>query len=238
MKKAIVSLHRVSYSYPQYQFNGSLKSLALKLLRKNHSSTKKKTVNHLFEEFSLTLFEGDRLGIYGPNGSGKTTLLRLISGLLVPHSGSIEIHGRVSPMLNLVAGFDGQSTGYENIFRRGLLIGLTFSEIQDIVELIIDYSELRAVIHDQVCTYSSGMQMRLAFAITTLCDSDILVLDEWLSVGDESFKKKTHATILQHLDQCSALVIASHSKSTLREFCSSFLVFNPKEKSWEMRASI
>ena len=111
MKKAIISLHRVGYSYPHYQFNGGLKSLALKLLRRNQTPTKSKPAEHLFKEFSLTLFEGDRLGIYGPNGSGKTTLLRLISGLLVPQSGSIEIRGRVSPMLNLVAGFDGQSTG-------------------------------------------------------------------------------------------------------------------------------
>lgn len=235
MRKSVISIEHVCYSYPLYRFNGGLKSLALRILRKERLKREKVSEKLLFQDFSLSLFEGDRLGIYGPNGSGKTTLLRLISGLLVPQKGSIDIHGSVAPMLNLVAGFDGQSTGYENIFRRGLLIGLNFKEIQCIVEEVIDYAELRAVIHDQVWTYSSGMQMRLAFAVTTLCGSDILVLDEWLSVGDEQFQKKTHDTMLQYLNKCSALIIASHSKHTLRQYCTSFLVFNTEEKSWEMK---
>lgn len=238
MKKAVISLEHVDYSYPLYRFNGGLKSLALRILRREKLRSGRPSENLLFKDFSLTLYEGDRLGIYGPNGSGKTTLLRLISGLLVPQRGSIDIHGTVAPMLNLVAGFDGQSTGYENIFRRGLLIGLKYEEMSNIVEEVIDYSELRGVIHDQVCTYSSGMQMRLAFAVTTLCGSDILVLDEWLSVGDESFQKKTHNTMLQYLDNCSALIIASHSKLTLQQYCSNFLVFNTHERAWEMRSCL
>lgn len=238
MKGSVISLENVCYSYPRYRFNGGLKSLALRILRREKQSRRGTSEKLLFHNFSLTLYEGDRLGIYGPNGSGKTTLLRLISGLLVPQSGSIFIQGTVAPMLNLVAGFDGQSTGYENIFRRGLLIGLSFKEIQRIVEEVIDYAELRPVIHDQVCTYSSGMQMRLAFAVTTLCGSDILVLDEWLSVGDEQFQKKTHDTMLQYLDKCSALIIASHSKETLRQYCTSFLVFNAADGKWEMKDSL
>lgn len=240
MKNTVISLEHVCYSYPLYQFNGGLKSLALRIIKRDTLtlSRKKSSEKLLFQDFSLTLYQGDRLGVYGPNGSGKTTLLRLISGLLVPQRGSIYIHGTVAPMLNLVAGFDGQSTGYENIFRRGLLIGLEYVEIEAIVEEVIDYAELRPVINDQVCTYSSGMQMRLAFAVTTLCGSDILVLDEWLSVGDEHFQKKTHETMLQYLDKCSALVIASHSKQTLRHYCTSFLVFNSNDKTWELRADL
>ena len=238
MRKSVITLVHVCYSYPLYRFNGGLKSLALRMLRKERFSEKKASEKLLLEDFSLSLFDGDRLGIYGPNGSGKTTLLRLVSGLLVPQRGSIVIHGTVAPMLNLVAGFDGQSTGYENIFRRGLVIGLSFKKIKSIVEDVIDYAELRPVINDQVWTYSSGMQMRLAFAVTTLCGSDILVLDEWLSVGDEQFQKKTHETMLQYLNKCSALIIASHSKDTLRQYCTSFLVFNTNEKTWEMRGDL
>jgi len=240
-KPVVIDVDHLFYDYPHYNFNGGLKSFVPRLIF--HKLFKKSLIDRrhslgLFTNFSLELHAGDRLGIYGPNGSGKTTLLRLLSGLLKPTQGSVAIHGRVAPLLNIIAGFDGQSTGYENIIRRSLLMGLSQSEIVPMIPAIIAYSELGEAIHQQLCTYSTGMQMRLAFSVSALCGADILILDEWLSVGDEKFQQKAHETMLSLLQNCSLMVIASHSKQILRDYCNRFLVYDPDNRSWNEQYTI
>lgn len=237
-QRIVIDVNQLGYEYPAYNYNGGLKSFFLRLIRRKLSKTYSKSRQRslwLFNDFSLKLHAGDRLGIYGPNGSGKTTLLRILSGLLQPIKGTVSIYGQIAPMLNITAGFDGQSTGYENIIRRGLLMGLSRSQIMPMIPDIIAYSELEEYIHQQLCTYSTGMQMRLAFSVTALCGADILILDEWLSVGDEKFQRKAHETMLSILESCSLMVMASHSKQTLSDYCNRFLVYDTDTQTWQQQ---
>ena len=141
-------------------------------------------------DVSFELREGDRVGIVGHNGSGKSTLLRVLAGAYEPVSGTIEVQGQVASMLNITLGLDYEATGYENIFLRGVIMGYTPKEIEPLVDEIVAFSELGDYIDMPMRTYSSGMSVRLAFAVSTCVKADILLMDEWLSVGDEGFKVK------------------------------------------------
>jgi len=168
---------------------------------------------------SFELAEGDRVGIVGHNGSGKSTLLRVIVGAFEPVNGSIVVVGKVSSMLSISLGMDLEATGYENIFLRGAIMGLKPREIESLAEEIIGFSELGDYIAMPVRTYSSGMAMRLAFAISTSISADIILMDEWLSIGDASFSEKAQQRLQAVLDQAKILVIASHNEELLRKNC-------------------
>lgn len=168
---------------------------------------------------SFEFREGDRIGIVGHNGSGKTTLLRVIAGAYEPVSGSIETQGRIASMLSISLGMDPEATGYENIFLRAAIMGLKPREVAPIVSEIREFSELGGYIDMPVRMYSSGMWMRLAFAISTCIAADIILMDEWLSVGDPAFREKAQLRLRRLVDQARILVLASNDERLVRDNC-------------------
>jgi len=167
--------------------------------------------------------EGDRVGLVGHNGSGKTTLLRAVAGIYEPASGAIEVRGRVASMLSITLGMDAEATGYENIFLRGTILGLRRNRILDLVDEVVEFSEIGDYVHMPIRTYSSGMIMRLMFAISTSVQADILLMDEWLSVGDDDFADKAQKRLLGLIGNAKLLVIASHNKDLIRKMCTRVL---------------
>ena len=138
----------------------------------------------------LTIYEGERVGIIGRNGAGKSTLLKLLSRVTAPTEGDIDIYGRITSMLEVGTGFNGEMTGRENIYMNGAILGMTKAEIDSKMEDIIEFSEVRDFIDTPVKRYSSGMFVKLAFSVAAHLDSEIMIMDEVLAVGDISFQKK------------------------------------------------
>lgn len=171
------------------------------------------------KNLDLEIVSGDRLGIIGHNGSGKSTLLRLLTGIYEPSSGSIQRSGSISSLVDISLGINPESTGRENIFLRGKLLGLSKKEIDAKIEEIIEFSELGDYINLPVRIYSSGMLLRLAFAVSTSITADILIMDEWLSVGDGSFGERASKRLQDLVDNSEILVIASHNKSLIEQTC-------------------
>lgn len=168
---------------------------------------------------SFRLEEGARLGLLGRNGAGKSTLLRALAGIYPPIRGSLEVQGTVASIFNVTLGIVPEATGYENIYLRGTLLGLSFKEIATLVPQIVEFSELEKWIHRPVEEYSSGMTLRLAFSITTAVHTDILLLDEWLGAGDAWFLKKARQRMADLVDQAGILVLATHNVQLMRENC-------------------
>ena len=183
----------------------------------------KKTRDEVFEAVkgvSFAVEKGGILGIIGKNGSGKSTLLRSIAGVFSPNSGYIELHGHSVSLMALGVGFKPLLTGRANIMLSGLLLGFKQREIEARMDEIIEFAELGDFIDRPVRTYSSGMHSKLAFAITAMLETDIMLVDEVLSVGDERFKKKSLAKMKELImDEDRTVIIVSHSIETLKELC-------------------
>jgi homopolymeric O-antigen transport system ATP-binding protein len=170
-------------------------------------------------DVNLVLRPGDRLGLIGPNGAGKTTLLRCIAGAYEPDFGTIEVHGRIASLLDLGLGLDASATGYDNIRLRGLIAGLSQSEIDACSEGIAEFSGLGPYLDLPMKTYSAGMAARLAFAVTTSIDAEVLLLDEWLAVGDAGFREQAHERLLGLVQRSKIMVFASHNLEMVRSYC-------------------
>lgn len=183
------------------------------------SASRNVTVIHALRGVSLEIREGDRVGLMGHNGSGKTSLLRLLAGIYEPTSGQVHIQGRVSSFINLGLGLDLEATGYENIELCGLMFGLDHAEIRRLTPSIAEFSGLAEYLDMPVRTYSSGMSMRLVFSIVTAVKAEILLMDEWLSVGDADFVAHAEGRLKELVDASSILVLASHSEETIRAHC-------------------
>lgn len=168
---------------------------------------------------SFEVYKGEVMGIIGRNGAGKSTLLKVISGILKPQEGSVERHARVVPMLELGSGFDMELTGLENIFLNGAILGYDKHFLQSKCQEIIDYSELGQFINMPLKTYSSGMLARLAFSVATIVKPDILIVDEILSVGDESFQAKSRQRMLELMSGGTTVLFVSHNIEQIREMC-------------------
>jgi lipopolysaccharide transport system ATP-binding protein len=182
-----------------------------------------RVVVRALNDISFELHEGDRVGLVGHNGSGKSTLLRVLTGAYEPARGSVEVDGRIASMLSITLGMDTEATGYENIFVRAAIMGMTPKEIAPLVPEIIEFSELGDYIRMPFRTYSSGMAMRLAFAISTSVPGDIILMDEWLSVGDSEFSQKATQRLAQMLDQAKVFVLASHDEALIHRTCNKLL---------------
>ena len=176
---------------------------------------------------SFDVAKGEILGIIGKNGSGKSTLLRAIAGVFSPNEGSIDLKGHSVSLLSLGVGFKDTLTGRDNIFLSGMLLGFHKDQIREKEEAIIEFSELGSFIDMPVKTYSSGMYSKLAFAITSSLETDIMLVDEVLSVGDEHFKKKSMARMEELIgDKNRTVIIVSHSIETLQKLCDRILWMN------------
>ena len=169
---------------------------------------------------SFEVPKGQILGICGKNGSGKSTLLRAISGIFSPDSGSINLHGNSISLLSIGVGFQKQLTGYENIFLSGMLLGYSKEQIAAKIDDIIEFSELGDFIYRPVRSYSSGMHSKLAFSITAILETDIMLIDEVLSVGDIHFKEKSYNKMKELISNDDrTVVIVSHNSNTIKELC-------------------
>lgn len=169
---------------------------------------------------SFEVPKGQILGICGKNGSGKSTLLRAISGIFSPDSGSINLHGNSISLLSIGVGFQKQLTGYENIFLSGMLLGYSKEQIEAKIDDIIEFSDLGDFIYRPVRSYSSGMHSKLAFSITAILETDIMLIDEVLSVGDIHFKEKSYNKMKELIsNEDRTVVIVSHNSNTIKELC-------------------
>ena len=175
----------------------------------------------------LTIYKGERLGIIGHNGAGKSTLLKLLSRVTGPTEGEIKIDGRISSMLEVGTGFNGELTGRENVYLNGAILGMTKAEIDSKIEQIIDFSEVRQFIDTPVKRYSSGMYVKLAFAVASHLDSEILIMDEVLAVGDMAFQKKCLEKMSQvSQDEGRTILYVSHNMNTIRQLCDRCIVMD------------
>jgi lipopolysaccharide transport system ATP-binding protein len=168
---------------------------------------------------SFSFQHGDRVGLMGPNGAGKSTLLRALAGVYAPTQGSLQVKGSIVSLLDLSLGMDEEFTGYENIFIRCILMGIPKSVIKKNIDDIIEFSELGQYIKMPMRTYSTGMHLRLAFSICTAFPSDIVLMDEWLDVGDTDFRRKADARLLEFINKSSILVLASHNVEQINRIC-------------------
>lgn len=179
---------------------------------------------HALKDISLDIKKGEILGIIGKNGSGKSTLLNTVAGIFAPDSGRVDLNGKNVSLLSIGVGFQKDMSGRENIVLNGLLLGFSEEEIRQKMPAIIEFSELGNFIDKPVKTYSKGMYSKLAFSITAFLETDIILIDEVLSVGDEHFKKKSSAKMKELIsDENRTVLIVSHSISTLRKLCSKVL---------------
>lgn len=178
-----------------------------------------------YEEFwalrdvSFDIQKGEVIGIIGNNGAGKSTLLKIISGILKPTGGSVEVYGNIVPMLELGSGFDHDLTGRENVFLNGAILGYSEAFLKEKYDEIVAFSELGKFIDVPLRNYSSGMMMRLAFSVATVVNPDILIVDEILAVGDADFQAKSKARMLELMGGGTTVLFVSHSIEQIREMC-------------------
>ena len=212
----VIRLEKVSVCYrlPGERIH-TFKEYAIRLLQ---GRIQYKDFNAL-QDVNIQIRKGEIFGIIGNNGAGKSTLLKVISRVLIPTQGRVWIKGRVSPMLELGAGFHPELTGRENVFLNGTILGHPYREIEEHMDEIIEFSELGAFIESPLRTYSSGMYARLGFAAATSWEPDILILDEVLSVGDESFRRKCEKRMNGFRNGKSTSIIVSHSMDTILSMC-------------------
>lgn len=195
-----------------------------KSLRKD--GIKRTNVVRAVNNVSFSVNQGEILGIVGRNGSGKTTLLRSVAGIFQPDEGTIDTHGNRVSLMAIGIGFNGNNTGRENILKSGMLLGCKLEYVKEHIDEIIEFSELGDFIDRPVRTYSSGMYSKLSFAVTAILDTDIMLVDEVLSVGDERFRKKSFKKMEQLMLSDRTVLIVSHATDTLKKFCDRILWIN------------
>ena len=201
-------------------------------IKKNllHLKRSRAEVFHAVKHVSFTLEKGEILGIIGKNGSGKSTMLQAIAGIFSPNQGEIDLHGNSVSLLSIGVGFQRELTGRENIVLSGMLLGFSEKQVKEKEQEIIEFSELGDFIDAPVRTYSSGMYSKLAFSITAILETDIMLIDEVLSVGDASFKKKSFNKMKELIsDENRTVIIVSHSMDTIKELCSKALWIHNRE---------
>lgn len=219
---AKITLNNVNVEIPVFNSQGrSLKKTLMGIATggKIGLTESGKTVIQSLININLKIENRERIGLLGHNGAGKSTLLRVLSKVYTPTSGTAKIEGTIGSLIDISLGIDAEATGLENIFLRGALLGIPKKKIDEELYKIIEFSELGEFINMPVRTYSTGMHMRLAFSVSTMIRPEILLMDEWLSVGDQGFQKKAEGRLSEMVDQSNILVIASHSRSLIEKCC-------------------
>ncbi|GAA5163766.1 ABC transporter ATP-binding protein [Viridibacterium curvum] len=224
---AFIKARGLTVEFPVYGFT-SHRSLKKSLLNvATGGILAKDASNHVvvraLDELDFEFHDGDRVGLIGHNGSGKTTLLQVLAGIYEPIRGELKVQGKIASMLGISLGMDGDVTGLENIYLRGRLLGFSRARMDSMVEDIAEFAGLGDYLHLPLRTYSSGMAMRLAFSVMTSTPADIILMDEWLSVGDAEFVEKAQVRLRQLVNQARIVVIASHDLAMIQHQCNVIL---------------
>lgn len=219
MREKALEVEHVSIDYRNLMHMSLHQSLA-----KDH--VKRADIIRAVNDVSFDVNKGEILGIVGRNGSGKSTLLRSIAGIFQPDEGIIDTKGNRVSLMAIGIGFNGYNTGRENILKSGMLLGCDLKYVKERMEEIIEFSELGDFIDRPVRTYSSGMYSKLSFAVTVILDTDIMLVDEVLSVGDEHFRKKSYKKMEELMLSDRTVLIVSHATDTLKKFCDRILWIN------------
>lgn len=241
---ASVELYGVTLDYPVYSVRAqSLRSAVVDMtiggrFMKDQQDV---TVIRALTNVGFKIEEGDRLGIVGHNGSGKTTLLKVVAGIYEPTEGMVSVKGRITSMINVGAGMDGEATGLQNIYNMALMRMVPKKVIKERIPAIVEFSELGAFINMPVRTYSAGMVARLVFGFATELPADILVLDEWMGAGDAAFHDKAVERMTRFVDTARMVVLATHNVGLVRDVCNKVCVlqggrvsyFGPTEDYYE-----
>ena len=216
MDNSIIDVNDVSIMFRLYRENvDSLKEFVVKKIKRQIAYDEFWALQNI----NFHVGRGEAVGLVGRNGSGKSTLLKTIAGVLKPTKGSVAIKGTVAPMIELGAGFDMDMTATENVFLNGAILGYPKEMLEENMQKIIDFSELKDFMDVPIKNFSSGMFARLGFAVATIYTPDILIVDEILSVGDWQFQAKCHKRIQEMLEQGTTLLFVSHSMDQVKEVC-------------------
>lgn len=229
MSQPYIRLQSVNLHYDAVAFKErSLKALLTKAFSVKRQKTEVHDV-HALKNITLNIKGGERVGLLGHNGAGKSTFLKTVAGLYPVSSGSVQVQGEVRSLFDLSMGFEPDATGRENILYRGLLLGLKPDFMREKESEIVEFAGLGEFIDYPIKTYSAGMQVRLAFAISTAVGGDVLLLDEVIGAGDANFMAKAKDRIAGLIEQAEILVLASHDFSALNNLCMRGLVFHHGE---------
>ena len=218
-----IILDNASVSFPIFNVKTySLKNRIIKSVMGNITLNNHDKIVHIdaLKNINIQIKSGERIGVIGGNGSGKSTFLRLCSRIYEPSTGTININGNISSLINVNIGIDPESTGRENIKLRLVMLGYNNDQINELINPIIEFTELNQFIDLPFYTYSTGMQMRLAFATSIFIKPEILIMDEWLATGDKDFQEKAEEKLNSIIEESKILILASHSKDLILKTCS------------------
>lgn len=224
-KKALIEAKNLTLHVPIFQpSDRKLLSNPSRFLTDLYFSRTRRGIVTILNGISFTLKPGERLGIIGANGAGKSTLLRVLAGIYQPSSGKLIVNGTAKGLFDISLGMNPEATGLENIYMRGLQMGLKLREIKELVPGIVEFAELEEAIETPLNTYSTGMGMRLAFSVSTMVEPDILLLDEWLGAGDARFRQKVKARMDGLVQKSRGLVLATHNTGLMKGLCTQGMV--------------
>lgn len=232
---ATIELNNVSVSFPVYNAgNRSLKNSLVNISTGGRfaSAAKNTLIVNSLSHLTFKLEHGDRLALIGHNGAGKSTLLRVLSGIYAPWQGNIKVEGEPVPLFEISLGMDMEATGYENIRIRAALLNISPSMLETLIDEIIAFTDLGNYINLPLRTYSQGMIMRLAFAVSTAINPEILLLDEWIGVGDSHFIEKAEKRLNALISRTGILVLASHNTNLLSSVCNKGIVLSHGEMKY------
>lgn len=215
--EVVIKVNNVSKTFKlPHEKTTSIKGAVVNFYKHKKSFDKQKVL----KDVSFEIKQGEFFGIVGRNGSGKSTLLKMLAGIYPPNEGSIDVYGKITPFIELGVGFNPELTGRENVFLNGALLGFSRKEMDIMYEDIVEFAELKRFMDQKLKNYSSGMQVRLAFSIAIRAQSNILILDEVLAVGDEAFQKKCIDVFESYKSKKQTIVLVTHDMGTVKRFCS------------------
>ncbi len=221
----LIDAQNVSLHVPVItQADRSLRANPMRLISDLYFSRSKRGMATLLDGVSFKMEAGQRLGVIGANGAGKSTLLRVLAGIYQPSSGRLVVNGEAKGLFDISLGMQQEATGFENIYMRGLQMGLGLREIRRLIPEVLGFTELSEHIDKPLSTYSTGMRLRLAVAVSTMIEPDILLLDEWIGTGDARFSEKVKARMMSLVEGSRGLVIATHNDVLMRSLCTHGLV--------------
>ena len=227
-KKVAIQVSKLEKIYKLYDKPSDRMKEALGLSKK-----KRYIEHHALDRVDMTVYQGETVGIIGTNGSGKSTILKIITGVLNPSAGEVEVNGRISALLELGAGFNMEYNGIENIYLNGTMIGFSEKEIEEKLEAILEFADIGEYVYQPVKTYSSGMFVRLAFAVAINIEPEILIVDEALSVGDVFFQAKCYHKFEEFKKMGKTILFVSHDLSSISKYCDRVVLLNQGTKLGE-----